>query len=227
MYNHVLRGKRDILQSVDYLVYCHIAYIYFLDTSFLLLFFRLVLQTHLLSAREGNTQSSVSFFSILFVFFLSAMLHVSSIFGQSGIIIDFIGSQHPPNLLRLCFLDVFIVSFQLIRLFISQQHFENSPNELPVQLLSSSSPLTSVLEANNHVHTPNTSLTSPAIGQRRRRFTATEADRDDNSSSLVVTDSDDAFHHNNIVIGLSISHLIQCYRVSFSHPLTHRSHTAD
>jgi hypothetical protein len=45
MNNDVLRGKKDLLQSVDYSVYCHIAYIYFLDASFLLLFFRLVLQT--------------------------------------------------------------------------------------------------------------------------------------------------------------------------------------
>lgn len=37
-------GKRDVLRSIDYLLYCHIAYTYFLDTSLLMLFLKILLQ---------------------------------------------------------------------------------------------------------------------------------------------------------------------------------------
>lgn len=37
-------GKLDILRSLDYLLYCHYVYSYFLDASLLVLLFRIFLQ---------------------------------------------------------------------------------------------------------------------------------------------------------------------------------------
>lgn len=48
-------GKRDVLRSLDYLLYCHIAYTYFLDTSLLVLFFRILLQLVSIAHFKLNT----------------------------------------------------------------------------------------------------------------------------------------------------------------------------
>lgn len=58
-------GKRDVLRSLDYVLYCHIAYTYFLDTSLLVLFLRILLQLV-----EWNT-------SLLSIFLLTKQLAIT------------------------------------------------------------------------------------------------------------------------------------------------------
>ncbi|ORZ04256.1 hypothetical protein BCR42DRAFT_429346 [Absidia repens] len=212
MSNDERRGKRDILQSLDYLLYCHIAYLYFLDASFLLLFFRLFLQMHLLSATMFYRVLHVPFIIVIFVFFLSTCIHLVSVFGQSGIIIDFIGSEYPPNIMRLCLLDTFILLCQLLRLYIAQQLSIHSVNGAMFQI---SQALSSSLTDTNQQSQQDVSDVSTT--PTREASTTSHSGQDYNTTQSAAADSNDVFYHNDVVMGLSSSQVSQLFNTRRHH----------
>ncbi|KAI8878238.1 hypothetical protein K501DRAFT_196325 [Backusella circina FSU 941] len=102
-------GKRDVLGSLDYLLYCDIAYTYFLDSSFL----------QLLSPRSYTRPLRMSLALVFTSFVLCMLLHLLSEPGQPGIIIDFIGNHHKPTKTRILLLDLTIFVFQVVRVLIA------------------------------------------------------------------------------------------------------------
>lgn len=109
-------GKRDVLRSLDYLLYCHIAYTYFLDTSLLVLFFRILLQLvrdhrllatrikkalnffpftkkQLLSPRALTRSLRTALAIVTAGWLVGLLMHLATEPGEPGIIIDFIGNR--------------------------------------------------------------------------------------------------------------------------------------
>ncbi|KAI8071579.1 hypothetical protein BC940DRAFT_293196 [Gongronella butleri] len=114
--SQAMRGKRHILQSIDYVLYCYITYMYFLDGSFLFLIMRLFLQLQLLSSSSLYHRSlHASMLICSLICGLSLIYHAVSLPGQPGIIIDFIGNYAAPSRRQLCLLDITLLMFQFLR----------------------------------------------------------------------------------------------------------------
>ncbi|KAI8099252.1 uncharacterized protein BX664DRAFT_17302 [Halteromyces radiatus] len=227
MSNHDLRGKRDILQSLDYLLYCYIAYLYFLDASFILLLFRLFLQVQLLSSGVFHKLLHVPLIITVVVYILSTCFHLFSTLGQTGIIIDFVGNHYLPNVTRLCLLDILIFTCQVIRLYVANdlashtlyhgigslyvndghdQHQQNrfivtSNIASPPPLRSSASSTETTISSN--IGGYNRSNNSRQNSQDHRE----EIERHDDT--IPTTQLDDTFYHDDIVMGISFSNLSQ------------------
>ncbi|KAI8049116.1 uncharacterized protein B0P05DRAFT_563784 [Gilbertella persicaria] len=112
-------GKRDVLRSIDYLLYCHIAYTYFLDASVLVLLFRILLQLQLLSPRALNRSLRTALAIVTSGWLMCLLLHAITEPGEPGIIIDFIGNQQKPSIFRLFMLDCVVYILQIIRVLIT------------------------------------------------------------------------------------------------------------
>ncbi|KAL0074757.1 hypothetical protein F4703DRAFT_1890812 [Phycomyces blakesleeanus] len=118
--NHLMSipAKRDVLRSLDYLLYCHFVYLYFLDASLFLFCIRMFLQ--LLLSPRSFARSLRTALGIVTAGYLGCLLmHLTFEPGQPGILIDFIGNQQLPTTMRLITLDSVVYIGQIIRIFIS------------------------------------------------------------------------------------------------------------
>jgi hypothetical protein len=106
--------------------------------------------------------------------------------------------EHPPNIFRLCLLDLFTFFCQLVRLNISQQQSISAFNELTGQAALPS-------------QTFDTASLLPSNDGRNQRSATGDPRQDDGVTHFNVIDSDDAFHHNNVVVGLSFFQMLRIY----------------
>ncbi|KAH8548483.1 hypothetical protein BGW37DRAFT_506290 [Umbelopsis sp. PMI_123] len=113
-----LYAKRDVIRSLDFLLYCQFAYMYLLDASLLVLLFRILMQLFL-SPRSIARTLRTALGIALGGFILCMLLHATSEPAQYGLLIDFIGRVHMPSKLRLILLDFIILCFQVILIFTS------------------------------------------------------------------------------------------------------------
>ncbi|KAI9019271.1 hypothetical protein CLU79DRAFT_720524 [Phycomyces nitens] len=112
-------AKRDVLRSLDYLLYCHFVYLYFLDASLFLFSVRMFLQLQLLSPRSFARSLRTALGIVTAGYLGSLLLHLTFEPGKPGILIDFIGNQQLPTTMRLTILDSVVYIGQIIRIFIS------------------------------------------------------------------------------------------------------------
>ncbi|KAI9281176.1 hypothetical protein BY458DRAFT_499806 [Sporodiniella umbellata] len=112
-------GKRDVLRSIDYLIFCHMAYNYLLDKSLLVLLFRLLLQLQLLSPKALTRSMRTALVIVASGWIICMLLHLAIDPGQPGIIIDFIDNQQTPSTFRLLLLDVVILILQTARVLVT------------------------------------------------------------------------------------------------------------
>ncbi|KAI8993522.1 hypothetical protein BDB01DRAFT_776573 [Pilobolus umbonatus] len=112
-------GKRDILRSLDYLLYCYIVYTYFLDASLLVLFFRVLIQAQLLSPRVLTRSLRTALAIVTAGWLICLLMHLTTEPGKPGIIIDFIGNQYPPTITRLLCIDTTIYALQIVRVLVT------------------------------------------------------------------------------------------------------------
>lgn len=118
---------------------------------------------------------------------------------RQGILSNFHFVEHPPNILRLCLLDLFTLFCQLMRLNISQQQSITTLNQSTSQ--EDFSPITF-----------DTAASSPSSTDGRNlRITTGDLIEDDSITRSYVIDSDDAFHHNNVIVGLSLFQMLRSY----------------
>ncbi|KAG2184138.1 hypothetical protein INT44_009153 [Umbelopsis vinacea] len=113
-----LYAKRDVIRSLDFLLYCQFAYIYLLDASLLVLLFRILIQLFL-SPRSIARTLRTALGIALGGFVLCLLLHATSEPAQYGLLIDFVGRVYKPSKLRLIVLDFIILCFQVILIFTS------------------------------------------------------------------------------------------------------------
>ncbi|KAI8580322.1 hypothetical protein K450DRAFT_237978 [Umbelopsis ramanniana AG] len=113
-----LYAKRDVIRSLDFLLYCQFAYIYLLDASLLVLLFRILIQLFL-SPRSIARTLRTALGIALGGFILCLLLHATSEPAQYGLLIDFVGRVYKPSKLRLIVLDFIILCFQVILIFTS------------------------------------------------------------------------------------------------------------
>ncbi|KAG2180133.1 hypothetical protein INT43_003921 [Umbelopsis isabellina] len=117
-----LYAKRDVIRSLDFLLYCQFAYMYLLDSSFLVLIFRILMQlsvNQFLSPRSIARTLRTALGIALGGFILCLLLHATLEPVQYGLLIDFVGRVYKPSKLRLIFLDFVILCFQVILIFTS------------------------------------------------------------------------------------------------------------
>ncbi|KAI8370480.1 uncharacterized protein BYT42DRAFT_582582 [Radiomyces spectabilis] len=131
-----LHGKRDVIRSLDYLLYCYFTYTFLLDASLLILVFRVFCQLQLLSPRILTQSLRTALAIATMSLFVCLLHHCTSELGQPGILVDFIGNQHRPSYSRVILLDFVIYVFQTIRIFIS--------SSLSSQLLLNGTAITTV-----------------------------------------------------------------------------------
>ncbi|CEG68531.1 hypothetical protein RMATCC62417_04775 [Rhizopus microsporus] len=112
-------GKRDVLRSIDYLLYCHMAYSYLLDKSLLVLLFRLLLQLQLLSPKALTRSIRTALLIVISGWLICVLLHLAIDPGQPGIIIDFIDNQQIPSTFRLLMLDFVVLLLQTVRALVT------------------------------------------------------------------------------------------------------------
>ncbi|KAL0080943.1 hypothetical protein J3Q64DRAFT_1701468 [Phycomyces blakesleeanus] len=134
--NHLMSipAKRDVLRSLDYLLYCHFVYLYFLDASLFLFCIRMFLQLvssqleqnssrpcsqQLLSPRSFARSLRTALGIVTAGYLGCLLMHLTFEPGQPGILIDFIGNQQLPTTMRLITLDSVVYIGQIIRIFIS------------------------------------------------------------------------------------------------------------
>ncbi|KAI7903315.1 uncharacterized protein BX663DRAFT_508201 [Cokeromyces recurvatus] len=175
-------GKRDVLRSLDYLLYCYITYTYFLDTSLLVLFFRILLQLQLLSPRALTRSSRTALIIITIGWLICILMHLTTEPGQPGIIIDFIGNQQKPSIFRLITLDCIIYLFQIIRVLIT--------SSLSSQLLLNSTIITTLT-------VPPTLAAALGTDSVTLMLPPQDGNNDDNGSN-------DLFYHNDLVVDIGL-----------------------
>lgn len=91
---------------------------YLLDSSFLVLIFRILMQLFL-SPRSIARTLRTALGIALGGFILCLLLHATLEPVQYGLLIDFVGRVYKPSKLRLIFLDFVILCFQVILIFTS------------------------------------------------------------------------------------------------------------
>ncbi|KAI9486932.1 MAG: hypothetical protein EXX96DRAFT_551197 [Benjaminiella poitrasii] len=174
-------GKRDVLRSLDYLLYCHITYTYFLDTSLLVLFFRILLQLQLLSPRALTRSSRTALIIVTIGWLICILMHLTTEPNQPGIIIDFIGNQQKPSTLRLIVLDCIIYFFQIIRVLIT--------SSLSSQLLLNSTIITTLAVPPTLAAALGTDSVTLMLPPQQQ----------ENSE-----ESDDLFYHHDLVVDIGL-----------------------
>ncbi|KAI7892143.1 uncharacterized protein EV154DRAFT_505763 [Mucor mucedo] len=177
-------GKRDVLRSLDYLLYCHIAYTYFLDTSLLVLFFRILLQLQLLSPRALTRSLRTALAIVTAGWFVGLLMHLTTEPGEPGIIIDFIGNQQKVSTMRLVMLDFMVYGLQIIRVLIT--------SSLSSQLLLNGTVITTLSVPPSLAGTLGDSVTLmlPPNGSEGE-------------------DSDDLFYHHELVVDIGFRNSIR------------------
>ncbi|KAG2204853.1 hypothetical protein INT46_010981 [Mucor plumbeus] len=176
-------GKRDVLRSLDYLLYCHIAYTYFLDTSLLVLFFRILLQLQLLSPRALTRSLRTALAIVTAGWLICILMHITTEPGQPGIIIDFVGNQQIPTTFRLLFLDCIVYIFQIVRVLIT--------SSLSSQLLLNGTVVTTL-------SVPPALAT--ALGAESVTLMLPPREDGDGDEST----SDDLFYHDDLVVDIGL-----------------------
>ncbi|KAI9317599.1 hypothetical protein BX666DRAFT_2026876 [Dichotomocladium elegans] len=153
-------GKTDVIRSLDSLIYCHIAYSYFLNASLVALLLRAFLQLAsnrpLLSTSTPNQMLQTAIMMTTLGFLICLLIHSTSIPGQPGLLIDFVGNQNHASILRVIFVDVIIYGLQVVRI-LATSNDANAAMTLP-------QPLVSALHATNlgFVLPPAPGTTQPA-----------------------------------------------------------------
>ncbi|KAI8643419.1 hypothetical protein BD408DRAFT_342377 [Parasitella parasitica] len=167
-------GKRDVLRSLDYILYCHIAYTYFLDTSLL----------QLLSPRALTRSLRTALAIVTAGWLICILMHITTEPGQPGIIIDFIGIQEKPSTFRLLMLDCVVFILQIVRVLIT-------------------SSLSSHLLLNGTVVTTLSVPRGLATALGAERVTLMLPPRED-SSSGDESASEDLFYHGDLVVDIGL-----------------------
>ncbi|ORX56744.1 hypothetical protein DM01DRAFT_1334305 [Hesseltinella vesiculosa] len=195
--NQDMRGQRHILQSLDYVLYCFIVYIYFLDGSFLLLVLRMFLQLQLLSSSSQFHRSfHASLFICCFVYLMVLIYHLLSQPGQPGIIIDFIGHLTAPTKTQLCLLDTLLLALQVLRACILYQI-----TEAILQPSSQNSDSSMMM-----IRIPP--VLASALGQRAPFGLMIPQQRTHVPSDETGASNDGLFYQNDVVLDISVSDVL-------------------
>ncbi|KAI8988624.1 hypothetical protein BDF20DRAFT_814754 [Mycotypha africana] len=203
-------GKREIIRSLDHLLYCQFVYNYFLDSSLL----------QLLSPKALTRSIRTAFFIVTAGWLVVIILHVTSEPGQPGIIIDFIGNLKPPTITRLLLLDCVIYLFQIMRVLItsslSSQLLTNGTAVATLQVPpalaaalgtenltlmlppSNDTRINENLEENNYHNTISSSSTAPI-----------RDDTSQTSSAHFSTDFDGLYYGDELVVDIGLKDSIK------------------
>lgn len=215
-YSKLLKQKRGeyldhLLRSLDMIAYCHFSYLYFLDCSLFRFIIRSAIQLNFLTPKPPNfpvhsqrRPAIVALFGSTAFCFLCHVLGAAPSAGElsngylhGGFIIDFIGQEGPISKWRLGFMDVVILSLQIVMLSLVVSKQEQEAADMTTDERRTLAPIQDLEseergEARRHSFTSSDSNSSSNRSEDQRPDNTLFMDGDEHAVGMIVDGSSEA-----------------------------------
>ncbi|SPO36249.1 uncharacterized protein PSFLO_01720 [Pseudozyma flocculosa] len=122
------RQRRELIQSLDLLVFALLVYVWFIDGSTLWFLVKSALQVQFCNPIQMHPTWSLPFFTVFLSCFNLLIVTVHVLGGPIGagksrtIIIDFVGQDHQTGKLHMVLIDLFVAFVQTVLLVVAFEH---------------------------------------------------------------------------------------------------------